>query len=143
MQSVPETLKILIVGTPRTGNTWIKYCLSLIYDLRVVDFSPPEFWRPFDAHPYDQLGRRWIAHQHLPPLESLVRWARDRGLVLITTIQHPADTLVSLYHYVRNFRERTQSEQIAFFPARLYGFRREQRSVLSVAELCFGQGPIS
>src|SRR2546430_2426090 len=101
-------LKILIVSTPRTGNTWIKYCLSLIYDLPVVDFPSPEFWRPFDAHPYDQLGRRWIAHQHLPPFESLVRWARDRGLVLITTIRHPADTLVSLYHYVRNFRERAQ-----------------------------------
>ena len=111
-----ENLEILIVSTPRTGNTWIKYCLSLIYDLPVVDFHAPEFWRPFDAHPYDQLGRRWIAHQHLPPFESLVRWARDRGLVLITTIQHPADTLVSLYHYVRNFRERTQSEQIAFCP---------------------------
>jgi Sulfotransferase domain len=100
-------LKILILGTPRTGNTWIKYCLSLIYDLPVVDFPPPEFWRPFDAHPYDQLGRRWIAHQHLPPFESLVHWARNRGVVLITTIRHPADTLVSLYHYVRNFRERT------------------------------------
>ena len=99
-------LKILIVSTPRTGNTWIKYCLSLIYGLPVVDFPPPEFWRPFDAHPYDQLGERWIAHQHLPPFESLVRWARDRGVILITTIRHPADTLVSLYHYVRNFRER-------------------------------------
>jgi len=101
-------LKILIVSTPRTGNTWIKYCLSLIYGLPIVDFPPPEFWRPFDAHPYDQLGERWIAHQHLPPFESLVRWARDRGVILITTIRHPADTLVSLYHYVRNFRERTR-----------------------------------
>jgi Sulfotransferase domain/Methyltransferase domain len=98
----------LQVFTPRTDNIWVKRCLSLIYDLPVVDFPPPEFWRPFDAHPYDQLGRRWIAHQHLPPFESLVRWARDRGVVLITTIRHPADTLVSLYHYVRNFRERTQ-----------------------------------
>jgi hypothetical protein len=110
MYMARSSLKILIVSTPRTGNTWIKYCLSLIYDLPVVDFSPPEFWRPFDAHPYDQLGRRWIAHQHLLPFESLVRWARDRGVVLITTIRHPADTLVSLYHYVRNFRECTPIE---------------------------------
>jgi hypothetical protein len=103
-----ENLKILIVSTPRTGNTWIKYCLSLIYDLPVVDFPPPEFWRPFDAHPYDQLGERWIAHQHLPPFAALVQWAQSRGVVLLTTTRHPADTLVSLYHYVRNFRERTQ-----------------------------------
>lgn len=104
-------LKILIVSTPRTGNTWIKYCLSLIYDLPVVDFSCPEFWRPFDAHSYDQLGRRWIAHQHVPPFESLVRWARDRNVILITTTRHPADTLVSLYHYVRNFGDRGEIER--------------------------------
>jgi Sulfotransferase domain len=107
MQSVPETLKILIVGTPRTGNTWIKYCLSLIYDLPVVDFPPPEFWRPFDAHPYDQLGRRWIAHQHLPPYQAFVDWTRERNIVLATTVRHPGDTLVSLYYYVRNFAGKT------------------------------------
>jgi hypothetical protein len=106
-----ETLKILIVGTPRTGNTWVKRCLSLIYDLPVVDFSLPEFWRPFDAHPYDQLGHRWIAHQHLPPFDSIVRWARDRNVILITTTRHPADTLVSLYHYARNFGARGEIER--------------------------------
>ena len=104
-------MKILIVGTPRTGNTWVKRCLSLIYDLPVVDFSLPEFWRPFDAHPYDQLGHRWIAHQHLPPFDSIVRWARDRNVILITTTRHPADTLVSLYHYARNFGARGEIER--------------------------------
>ena len=111
MQSATEALKILIVGTSRTGNTWVKRCLSLIYDLPVVDFAPPEFWRPFDAHPYDQLGHRWIAHQHLPPFDSVVRWARDRNVILITTTRHPADTLVSLYHYVRNFGARGDIER--------------------------------
>ncbi len=100
-------LKILIVSTPRTGNTWVKYCLSLIYDLPVLDFPAPDFWRRFDSKRYDQLGDRWIAHQHLPPFEPLVQWARSRGVILITTTRHPADTLVSVYHYVRNFRGRT------------------------------------
>lgn len=100
-------LKILIVSTPRTGNTWVKYCLSLIYDLPVLDFPAPEFWRRFDSKRYDQLGDRWIAHQHLPPFEPLVQWARSRGAILITTTRHPADTLVSVYNYVRNFRGRT------------------------------------
>jgi hypothetical protein len=102
MQS-SDDLRILIVSTPRTGNTWIKYCLSLIYDLPVVDFPAPEFWRTFDAKPYDQLGNRWIAHQHVPPFEPLVRWASDRGVVLVTTVRHPADSLVSLCHYVQDF----------------------------------------
>jgi hypothetical protein len=108
MQSFPESLKILIVGTPRTGNTWIKYCLSLIYDLPVVEFPAPEFWRPFDARQYGQLGERWIAHQHVPPFAPLIRWARERGVALITTVRHPADILVSLYHYVRNFGGKKQ-----------------------------------
>src|SRR5690242_3454809 len=89
-ESRPQNLKILIVSTPRTGNTWIKRCLS---------------------HPYDQLGHRWIAHQHLPPFDSIVRWARDRNVILITTTRHPADTLVSLYHYARNFGARGEIER--------------------------------
>ena len=102
-----ENLRILIVGTPRTGNTWLKFCLSLIYDLPVVEFPTPEFWRSFPVDQYDALGSRWIAHQHFPPFEPVVQWVQDRGVLLITTTRHPADTLVSVYHYVRNFRGRT------------------------------------
>ena len=103
-----ENLRILIVSTPRTGNTWLKFCLSLIYDLPVVEFPTPEFWRNFPVDQYDALGSRWIAHQHFPPFEPVVQWVQDRGVLLITTTRHPADTLLSLYHYVQNFAGKAQ-----------------------------------
>src|SRR5438477_172277 len=62
----PKDLKILIVSTPKTGNTWLKSLLALAYDLPVVEFPMPEFWRDFDPEQFDKLGPRWIAHQHLP-----------------------------------------------------------------------------
>ncbi|MBV9009820.1 MAG: sulfotransferase domain-containing protein [Verrucomicrobia bacterium] len=115
-----HNLKVLIVSTPRTGNTWIKYALSLIYNLPVVEFPTPDFWRPFDCTAYDSLGDRWVAHEHLPPFDPLVRWAKDRNVKLITTVRHPADTLISLYHYVRNFagRKEIDAETVALLSSR-------------------------
>jgi Sulfotransferase domain len=83
----------------------------MIYDLPVVQFPAPQFWRDFPAEQHDALGSRWIAHQHFPPFESIVEWAQDRGVFLITTTRHPADTLVSLLHYVRNFARRIPIDQ--------------------------------
>ena len=104
----PKDLKILIVSTPKTGNTWLKCLLARAYDLPLVEFPTPEFWLHFDRGRFDSLGSTWIAHQHFPPLESFVSWARERGIVLVTTVRHPGDTLVSLYHYIQNFAGKTQ-----------------------------------
>src|SRR5438270_10342435 len=80
----PKDLKILIVSTPKTGNTWLKYLLALAYDLPVVDFPMPKFWSGFDCEQFDKLGPRWIAHRHFPPYSAFVRWACERGIVLAT-----------------------------------------------------------
>lgn len=103
----PKDLKILIVSTPKTGNTWLKSLLALAYDLPVVEFPMPEFWHDFEPEQFDKLGPRWIAHQHLPPYQSFVDWTHERNIVLATTVRHPGDTLVSLYYYVRNFAGKT------------------------------------
>src|SRR5437762_385610 len=84
-------LKILIVSTPKTGNTWLKSLLAVAYDLPVVEFPLPEFWRDFDAKQFDRLGPKWVAHQHLLPYDALVNWIRQRNVVLVTTIRHPGD----------------------------------------------------
>ncbi|MGI9114543.1 MAG: hypothetical protein DLM52_04390 [Chthoniobacterales bacterium] len=103
-----DTLRILVVSTPKTGNTWLKCLLSKAYNLPVIDVPSPEFWRDFDPVVYEALGPRWIAHQHFPPFEPFVRWAQEQGIVFVTTVRHPADTLVSVHHYVQNFAGKTQ-----------------------------------
>lgn len=93
-----HNLKILIASTQKTGNTWLKLLLAEIYDLPIAhigfDVSPSEL---------DKLGNRWVAHQHLLPEEPLFSWAVAHDLRFITTVRHPGDILVSLYHYCLNY----------------------------------------
>jgi hypothetical protein len=104
--SSPKNLKILIVSTPKTGNIWLRYLLSAVYDLPIIDFAMPELRDCFDYNRYHHLGPRWVAHQHFPPVSSFVRWAQDEGVVLMTSTRHPGDILVSMYHYVQNYAGR-------------------------------------
>jgi hypothetical protein len=91
-------LRILIVSTPKTGNTWVKHLLSAAYRLPIEELGPE-----FDEYESNGLGDRWIAHQHYQPDTRLLDWARRRDVIFVTTLRHPADTFVSLYHYARNF----------------------------------------
>ncbi len=133
-ESRPQNLKILIVSTPKTGNTWLKCLLAGAYDLPLVEFPTPEFWRHFDRRRFDGLGSTWIAHQHFPPLESFVGWARERGIVLVTTVRHPGDTLVSLYHYIQNFAGKTQIDPETIQLLRCGKEEQSQRSSLQLTQ---------
>ena len=98
-------MKIIIASTEKTGNTWLKLLLAHIYELptRYLDgeFSPAQA---------DRLGPRWIAHQHFVPDRALLDWAAAREVRFLTTIRNPAATLVSLYHYCRNYPRNYETE---------------------------------
>lgn len=91
----PPDLKILIVSTPKTGNTWLKYLLAAMYHLPLV---VPQL--PFVEAEFENFGPRWVGHQHFWPTPQVVQWARHNHIRLLTTIRHPADVLLSLYHFV-------------------------------------------
>lgn len=96
-----DHLRIMIVSTPKTGNTWLKSLLSHIYRLPIVQlgtsFSPAEM---------EALGPRWVAHQHYVPQGALVASAEKEDVKFVTTVRHPGDVLVSMFHHVRNFTDR-------------------------------------
>ena len=96
-----ENLKILIVSTPKTGNTWVKNLLANAYQLPIVDFG-----MAFDAEDAAVLGPRWVAHQHYAARPEIIDWLVQNDVVLVTTLRHPCDALVSMYHFVRNLGER-------------------------------------
>lgn len=92
----PARLKILILSTPKTGNTWLRLLLSHAYGLPQVELPP--IWDPECVL---DLPNGFVSHQHYFPEESLVRWLRDERVVVLSTIRHPADTFLSLFHYVK------------------------------------------
>src|SRR5438067_834320 len=93
-----DDLRILIAATEKTGNTWLKHLLSHIYEL-----PTPYISQDFSEAEADALGNRWVTHQHFLPERPLLDWAGKTSAHLVTMIRHPADILVSLYHYCCNY----------------------------------------
>ena len=91
-----EKLKIVILSTPKTGNNWLSWLLHYAYGIRIVEL--PLRWAPASA---DDLPPGSVTYQHRFPSESLVRWLVENQAVAITTIRHPADTFLSLFHYAK------------------------------------------
>ncbi len=89
-------MKIIIVGTPKTGNTWVKHLLGDLYNLPIVTLKPD-----FDADEAAAAGPNWISHQHYLPKQALLNWAKANGVIFITAIRHPADVLISLWHHIQ------------------------------------------
>ncbi len=97
------SLKIVVVSTPKTGNTWVRYLLSRIYRLPMRDL--PASMEQFD---WSAPGPRWIGQQHFFPTPEILESAQASGVVFVTTIRHPADVLISLYHHVRRTGETSE-----------------------------------
>ena len=128
----PRDLKIMIVSTPKTGNTWLQHLLAAIYDLPTVKLG-----FPFGPAAASALGERWIMHQHYAPEPVLLDWPKQNGVVLITTIRHPGDVLLSLYHHVHAYNERLDFYQLAELAEDDGTFGAPVRSVLQ-ADSCSG-----
>lgn len=91
-----EQLRIVITGTPKTGNTWLKHLFSQLYLLPKVDLDPN-----FHANDFDAFGRRWVGQQHYQPDPSIVAEGLKRGIVFVAPFRHPGDVLISLRHHIQ------------------------------------------
>lgn len=100
-------LRILIVSTPKTGNSWLEALLAEIYNLPEASALAHSLGFPlpyeFDRDPYDRLGDSWIMFRHLWPTRAWLDWIRERGVVLLTTVRHPGDVLVSARQFVKDY----------------------------------------
>ena len=93
----PARLKIIVTGTPKAGNTWIRHLLAALYELPMVELQPDS-----RANHWAALGPRWIGQQHYHPTRELREWARTEGVLFVTPVRHPGDILVSLRHHLQN-----------------------------------------
>jgi len=92
----PPINKLMIASTPKSGNTWVKLILSRVYDLPVL-IAP----NGFEQEQWDALGEDWVVHQHISATSESINWFNDNNIPVITTIRHPGDVLVSLFHYTK------------------------------------------
>jgi len=88
--------KLMVASTPKTGNTWVKLILSRVYEIPVL-IAP----NGFELDDWINLGESWIVHQHIPPSTDSIKWFNQNNIPIVTTIRHPGDVLVSLYHYTK------------------------------------------
>ena len=92
-----DTLKIVVAGTPKAGNTWVRHLLSSVYGLPQVQLNADAAVNEWAA-----FGARWIGQEHFHPTPEIVEWAARSGVIFVTPVRHPADVLVSLRHHVQN-----------------------------------------
>jgi hypothetical protein len=91
-------IRILILSTPKTGNTWLLNLLAAMYDLPKLGLVCP-----FDRTQASSLGDRWILFHHFMPDPPIVEWINEMQPFVLTTVRHPGDVLISLYHHIHNF----------------------------------------
>jgi hypothetical protein len=99
LQPQPPPLRILILSTPKTGNTWLARLLSAIYELPQLGLTVP-----FDRDQARSLGARWVVFHHVRPSPEILDWIDQTQPFLVSVTRHPADVLVSLYYHVRGFQ---------------------------------------
>ena len=85
-------LRIALVSTPRSGNTWIRHLLGHAYALPMLSRH---------AVPDDEWGRlppECVLQIHWRREPDFLAKLRDHGFRVLTLARHPLDTLISILH---------------------------------------------
>jgi hypothetical protein len=86
-------LRIAILSTPRTGNTWLRRLLGSVYSLpQIIEDDPRGIeWR--------RLPERCILQHHWDASGELIARLREQRFHLVTLCRHPLDVLISILHF--------------------------------------------
>jgi hypothetical protein len=92
-------MRVAIVGTPRSGNTWLRGLLAGLYDLRELAVATPGEidWEGLPGRCAVQV--HWLREE---PFESLL--ARH-GFRVVVPARHPMDVLISGLNYEQYLAE--------------------------------------
>jgi hypothetical protein len=91
-------LRLAVIGTPRSGNTWLRRLLATAYGLE--DQRREELWEhDLTGVPWDDLPPRCVLQIHWRPVEPFTALLRDQGFRVVTPVRHPFDVLISILHY--------------------------------------------
>jgi hypothetical protein len=97
-----KIMRLLLVSTPRSGNTWFRQLLCGALDLRVFAVH-----RPCDLN-WAELPPRCIVQMHWRVKRDVWKISRDFGFQPIVIGRHPLDVLISILHFC-NFELETNN----------------------------------
>lgn len=87
--------RMLIVSTPRTGNTWLRHLLVKLYGLHARPNGELAVHNPADV-PWDDLPPRAILQLHWHTHPDFVARLQEHQFQTITLTRHPLDVLISI-----------------------------------------------
>jgi hypothetical protein len=92
------TTRLAVIGTPRSGNAWLRHLLSSAYDI-------PEraIHSPHDL-PWNELPQSCVLQLHWHPVESFLKRLEDHGFRAVVLSRHPLDVLISILHFALHDR---------------------------------------
>jgi hypothetical protein len=86
-------LRIAVISSPRSGNTWLRSLLADAYGLE--DFA---FHNPAEAD-WSLLPRGCVLQIHWHRTPSFLRTLNDAGFRVVTMMRHPLDVLLSVLQF--------------------------------------------
>ena len=88
-------MRLALVGTPRTGNTWLRGLLAGLYGLQQYAVH-----NPADID-WEELPDRSIVQVHWTRSDPFRSVLERNGFRVVTIARHPLDVLVSILHFSR------------------------------------------
>lgn len=85
----PSMLRLALISTPRSGNTWLRALLAAIFDLEQIAAHFP------DEIDWENLPRRCVIQIHWGPKPWFRKRLQQHGVRVVVLARHPLDVLMS------------------------------------------------
>jgi len=85
--------RLAVVGTPRSGNTWLRVILAQLYDLAQYAVHTP------DALDWETLPGNCIVQLHWHRLPPFTTFLATQNFRVVTMARHPLDILISILQF--------------------------------------------
>lgn len=88
--------KIIIASTPRSGNTWVNYCLADIIDAPSLGLH-----RHTDLDESDILEKMILQIHEAPSYPGFKEFISRNNFQVVTVVRHPLDVLISVLRFAQ------------------------------------------
>ena len=93
MSNTARPLRLAIVSTPRSGNTWFRNLLLRYYAV------PESASHQLTDDDWARMPPEVVHQIHWPRTPEFLTKLRDHGFRVLTLSRHPLDTLISILHF--------------------------------------------